>query len=166
MKVEKWMVLAVLILSLVCINGYAEDESDTAVTAAIDMPMFGLPTNSTNMLNPAFLEKQINPFPTTEQLRWFDMNRDLQVNEFDVKQLENIIASLNGESLSGLQLTIRFRSAQKNQRDNFPILYDLDQDGMFTAFDVDHFTGIVNSLDQGASRGNELIQRLKNQLRK
>lgn len=92
------------------------------------------------------------------------MNRDLEFNDFDLRQFQNIVESLHGEKLSGLELSIRFRVAQKNQKDSFPILYDLDRDGMFTPYDVDYFTEVINKLDEGNTRGNQLVQNFKFQL--
>jgi len=159
-------ILVLLSLLIFSLSAYAladDEDSDYAVPAVVDMPMLAFPQANPQMLS-STLKEDINPFPTTEQIKWFDVNRDLQVNDFDLKQFETIVESLHGEKMSGLQLTIRFRVAQKNQRDSFPILYDLDRDGMFTPYDVDYFTQVVNKLDEGASRGNELIQNFKLQL--
>ena len=81
-----------------------------------------------------------------------------------MKQFQNIVENLHGEKLSGLQLSIRFRIAQKNQKDSFPVFYDLDRDGMFTPYDVDYFMQVINKLDEGASRGSQLIRNFKLQL--
>ncbi len=165
MKAGKFlMVLSVLLLSF-SITTLAEENEDPdyAVPAISDLPMLSFPNSGPQMLT-STLKEDINPFPTAEQIRWFDINRDLQVNDFDIDQFQRIVESLHGEKLSGLQLSIRFQSAQKNQRESFPISYDLDRDGMFTPYDVDYFTQVVNKLDAGASRGNQLIRNFKVQL--
>ena len=146
-------------------NVIAENEdTDYAVPAITDIPILNFQNSNPQMLSASSLKEDINPFPVAEQIRWFDINRDLEFNDFDLKQFQNIVESLHGESLTGLQLSIRFRVAQKNQKNSFPILYDLDQDGMFTPYDVDYFTEVINKLDEGNSRGNQLIQNFKLQL--
>lgn len=163
MKVNPFLiVLAVLALIFSPITVAEEENTDYAVPAIADLPMLGPIQTNPHMLSASSLKEDINPFPAAEQIRWFDINRDLQINDFDVKQFQSIVENLHGEKLSGLQLSIRFRMAQKNQRDSFPIFYDLDRDGMFTPYDVDYFTQVINKLDEGRSRGTELIQHFKN----
>lgn len=158
------MVLAIILLSF-SVAAFAEEEDiDYAVPAISDLPVLGLPNSGPQLLTASTLKEDINPFPMAEQIRWFDINRDLHVNDFDVDQFRNIIESLHGEKLSGLQLSIRFSIAQKNQRDAFPISYDLDRDGMFTPYDVDYFTQVVSKLDEGASRGHQLVRIFRHQL--
>ena len=163
MRFEK-TVFALLIILLTAINllfAKSEKEKDFAVPAFGD---FQLLVPQTQKLNADYAPEPLSPLPVVSQMRWLDLNRDLQLNDFDAKQFQAIIGSLRGEKLTGLQLTIRFRSEQKNQKESFPLLYDLDRDGMFTTFDVDAFTEVVNHLDEGATRGNELVQKFKLQL--
>lgn len=165
MKVSAVAILLILILIGFCPNIIAENEdTDYAVAAISDIPILSFQNSNPQMLAASTLKEDINPFPTAEQIRWFDMNRDLEFNDFDLRQFQNIVESLHGERLSGLELSIRFRVAQKNQKESFPILYDLDRDGMFTPYDVDYFTEVINQLDEGNSRGNQLIESLKFQL--
>ena len=167
MKPHKFLVLLAIIMISFPLIALAEDKNidDYAVPAISDLPMLSFPSSTPpQRLTAATLKEDINPFPTAEQIRWFDVNRDLQINDFDVKQFQSIVESLHGERMTGLQLSIRFRIAQKNQKDSFPILYDLDRDGMFTPYDVDYFTEVVNKLDEGASKGTKLIQNFKTQL--
>ncbi len=166
MKVGRFLiVLAVVLFSFSAILPADNDDTDYAIPAISDLPMLGVPNSGPQMLAGS-LKEDVNPFPVAEQIRWFDINRDLQINDFDVRQFQNIVANLHGEKLSGLQLSIRFRIAQKNQKESFPVFYDLDRDGMFTPYDVDYFTQVINKLDEGASRGTQLIQNFKLQLRK
>ena len=163
MRFEK-TVFALLIILLTAINllfAKSEKEKDFAVPAFGDFQLLG---PQTQKLNADYATEPLSPLPVVSQMRWLDLNRDLQLNDFDAKQFQAIIGSLRGEKLTGLQLTIRFRSEQKNQKESFPLLYDLDRDGMFTTFDVDAFTEVVNHLDEGATRGNELVQKFKLQL--
>jgi len=166
MKVGRFLiVLAVVLFSFSAILPADNDDTDYAIPAISDLPMLGVPNSGPQMLAGS-LKEDVNPFPVAEQIRWFDINRDLQINDFDVRQFQNIVENLHGEKLSGLQLSIRFRIAQKNQKESFPVFYDLDRDGMFTPYDVDYFTQVINKLDEGASRGTQLIQNFKLQLRK
>ncbi len=89
-KVLVLIIVSVLIASSVV---FAENKNqDYAVPALADMPMFNLPTtNLPQKLSTQELKENINPFPTAEQLKWFDVNRDLQINNFDVKQFESIV---------------------------------------------------------------------------
>lgn len=165
MRPAKFLIFSTTLILVLSTLLFADSENeDYAVPALIDAPVLNLPSNNPQMLRPATLKEMVNPFPTTEQLKWFDFNRDLQLDDFDLKQFESIIAGLKGEKLSGLQLTIRFRGAQKNQKDSFPVLYDLDRDGMFTSYDVDYFTGVINRLDEGTSLGNELVEKFRLQV--
>lgn len=144
-----------------------EDGKDFAVPAFSDLPLLGTPnvnTINTQVLGPNKFREQLTSLPVVKQVQWLDINRDLQLNDFDVKQFQAIIERLHGEKLTGLQLTIRFRGEQKNQKESFPLLYDLDRDGMFTSFDVDYFTDVINKLDEGATRGKELIHKFKLQI--
>ena len=140
----------------------AKEDKDMAVPALSDFPLLGA-QNTTMLGQDTKVEKLALP-SNVEQLRWLDINRDLQINDFDVKQFQSIIESLNGEKLTGLQLTIQFQGEQKNQQGSFPLLYDLDRDGMFTSFDVDYFSDVINKLDEGASRGIELIHKFRLQI--
>ncbi len=158
------VVLFVIILSFISAHGFAEEnQEDMAVPAVSDFALIGPGTNQL-MLNPNVIKEQLNPFPTPDQLQWFDVNRDLHINDFDAQQFETIIDSMNGDKLSGMQLTIRFRLLQKNQKETFPLIYDLDRDGMFTPFDVDYFSGLISKLDPGSSRGLQLVEKLKNEV--
>ena len=160
----KKMTFLLLIVLLTATNlafAESEKEKDFAVPAFSDFQLLGSQTQTMSANLP---KEQLNPLPVVPQMRWMDLNKDLQLNDFDVKQFQSIIESLRGEKLTGLQLTIRFRSEQKNQKESFPLLYDLDRDGMFTAFDVDAFTDAITHLDSGADRGDELVQKFKLQL--
>lgn len=139
----------------------APEEEDYAVPAFSDLALFGTAAPVPQRLAENPLKEQLKPLADFQELQWFDINRDFQLNDFDIKQFQSIIENLHGEQLTGLQLAIRFRGEQKNQKESFPILYDLDRDGMFTSFDVDYFTQMIQQLDEGASRGNELVQKLK-----
>ena len=169
--------LALLISALIfttVVLAETNDEKDFAVPAFSDSPLFGVQNTApqgqyslnvaTQRLSQNMTREQLNPFPTAQQIQWLDINRDLQLNDFDVKQFQSIVENLRGEKLTGLQLAIRFREAQKNQSESFPLNYDLDHDGMFTAYDVDYFTQVVNKLDEGATRGNELILKFRLQI--
>lgn len=154
------IVFAVALVSISAVSLAEDKDTDYAVPAVIDLPMLGLPQSGPQMLKNS-LKEDLNPFPTPEQIRWFDINRDLQINDFDLQQFEKIIDLLHGYRLSGLQLAVRFRMAQKNQGNSFPIVYDLDRDGMFTPYDVDYFGELVHQLDRGASRANELLENFR-----
>ena len=158
------MVLVSAFLIATSLIADTEEEKDFAVPAFSDLPFLGTQNATTQAPTSNANLEQLNLLPDIAQLRWCDINRDLQLNEFDVKEFQSIIESLNGEKLTGLQLSIQFQAAQKNQRESFPLLYDLDRDGMFTPYDVDYFTQVVTNLDEGATRGNELVQKFKLQL--
>ena len=160
MRLEKMALVVLILLLITTIPLFAESEKekDFAVPAFSD---FQLLNPQTQGLNTDFPKKQLDPLPVVGQMRWMDLNKDLQLNDFDVKQFQSIIESLRGEKLTGLQLPIRFRTEQKNQKESFPLLYDLDRDGMFTGFDVDAFTDVITHLDSGADRGDELVQKFK-----
>jgi len=165
MKARTFLAVLIILILSAPMTVYSEkqdSDNDYAVPAVSDLPLFGI-SGSPQALNTS-LKEDLNPFPVAEQIKWFDINRDLQINDFDLEQFENIVKSLHGEKLSGIELSVRFRIAQKNQKQSFPILYDLDRDGMFTPYDVDYFTQMVHQLDRGASQGNELIQNFKLQL--
>ena len=160
MRLEKivFVLLILLITTTNLLMAESEKEKDFAVPAFSDLQLLNPQTQG---LNTNFPKEQLDPLPVVGQMRWMDLNKDLQLNDFDVKQFQSIIESLRGEKLTGLQLTIRFRTEQKNQKESFPLLYDLDRDGMFTAFDVDAFSDVIDHLDSGADRGNELVQKFK-----
>ena len=152
----------VLFLTVSCASAALSETSkdeDFAVPAFSDLPL--LAGGVTGQNRPIANE---DPLPDVTQLKWLDINRDVQLNDFDIKQFQKIIESLNGDQLTGLQITIKFRMEQKNQKESFPLLYDLDRDGMFTPYDVDYFTGVINKLDDGALRGTELIQKYRLQI--
>jgi hypothetical protein len=100
----------------------------------------------------------ISALPYLTEYRQLDINQDLNFNEFDVKQLSAIIDELNGLNLTGLQIATRFRSAQKNQKESFPIVYDLDRDGYFSDQDVQSMTDLVNELQGGSTKGTNLVR--------
>ena len=157
------ILLGVLILTFtLTIPGMAasEKEKDFAVPAFSDLPLLGAQNTTVQMVT----SKGLNSFPYKEQRQWLDINRDLQLNDFDVKQFQTVIQNLRGEKLTGLQLIIQFREQQKNQRESFPIAYDLDGDGIFTSYDVDSFSQVINKLDQGSTRGSELIQKFRERI--
>lgn len=158
--------LAILAFTLSLITPAVSDEDkDFAVPAFSDLPLLaGAQSQTPQKLNIEPLKPEFSRAVDVKQLQWLDLNRDLQLNEFDVKQFQSVIESLNGEKLTGLQITIRFREEQKNQRESFPLLYDLDRDGMFTVYDVDYFTEVVNQIDEGALYGSELIQKYRFQI--
>ncbi len=137
-----------------------EKEKDFAVPAFADLPLLGAQNTAAQRL----AQEQLNPLSFTGQMQWLDINRDFQLNDFDAKQFQAIIEGLKGEKITGLQLVIRFREEQKNQGGSFPIAYDLDRDGMFTAYDVDAFARVINKLDEGSTRGKELIQKFKERI--
>lgn len=137
-----------------------QKEKDFAVPAFSDLPLIGAQNTTAQM----FTQKQLNPLTYSGHMQWLDINRDLQLNDFDAKQFQAIIENLHGQKLTGLQLIIRFQEAQKNQSGSFPIVYDLDRDGMFTVYDVDAFMRAVNGVDEGSSRGNELIQKFRDRI--
>ena len=165
-------ILALTIMFTASVFPKTDSDKDFAVPAITDFPLLGLQHAGPQSPNQILAEASIgNAAPAelstervTEQLRWMDVNRDFQLNDFDIKQFQAIVESLNGEKLTGLELTIRFKNVQKNQRESFPILYDLDRDGMFTPFDVDYFTALINRLDEGSARGIELIQKFRFQV--
>ena len=157
--------LAVLTLSTI-ISAQAfsktDDDLDYAVPAFSDLSVFTPQASGAQTalgINPAY--EELNALPLVQPMKWLDINHDDSLNEFDVKQFQAIIESLNGEKLSGLDLATRFRNAQKNQNESFPILYDLDRDGMFTANDVDSFSEAINQVDEGATKGSELTERFR-----
>ena len=90
-----------------------QKEKDFAVPAFSDAPLLGV-QNTTAQL---FTQKQLSPLTYSRhmQWQWMDINRDLQLNDFDVKQFQAIIENLHGQKLTGLQLIIWFQEAQKNQ---------------------------------------------------
>lgn len=158
------IVLAMLAFNFLIVHpsfSKTNDEEEYAVPAFTDLGHFGVPEAGAPRFRENSFTDHLKPLPDLKEIRWFDLNRDLQLNDFDIKQFESIIENLHGGQLTGLQLSIRFKGEQKNQKDSFPILYDLDRDGMFTSFDVDYFTQMVNRLDEGATHGNELVQKLK-----
>jgi hypothetical protein len=126
-----------------------------------DLPLIGSQSAVERSLltNPA--QVRLDLLPPVKELRTLDLNQDLQLNDFDVKQFESIIDTLNGRRLSGLQLSTRFRTEQKNQHDSFPILYDLNRDGLFTEYDVDYFTRLIDELDEGKNSGGELAEKFR-----
>lgn len=154
--------LSALILILVLATpatSATEKEKDFAVPAFADLPLLGTQNTAQTLA-----QKQLNVLPDVESMQWLDINRDFQLNDFDSKQFQTIIKSLRGEKLTGLQLIIRFREEQKNQGGLFPITYDLDRDGMFTTYDVDAFSRVINKLDEGSTRGSELIQKFRERI--
>ena len=153
-------VLILILIAAVPAISAAEKEKDFAVTAFADLPFLGTQNTAAQML----AQKQLNALPYTESMQWLDINRDFQLNDFDSKQFQAIIEGLRGGKLTGLQLMIRFREEQKNQGRSFPIAYDLDRDGMFSTYDVDRFNRVIAKLDQGSTRGTELIQRFKERI--
>lgn len=158
------ILFTLLVLSLVLASparSEKENDKDFAVPAFSDLPLLNVQDPGTQRLVENPFREQLKLMPDLKQIQSFDINRDLQLNDFDVKQFQSIIENLHGEQLTGLQLSIRFKGAQKNQKESFPLLYDLDRDGMFTSYDVDYFTQLVGRLDEGATRGNELAQKLK-----
>ncbi|MBI4368000.1 MAG: hypothetical protein HY588_01255 [Candidatus Omnitrophica bacterium] len=157
-------ILLVLIFSLTTPALSETKKEDLAVPAISDLPLLGASAMATERLNQNLFREKLNPLPDIEKFQWLDLNRDLRLNDFDAKQFQNIIENLRGEKLTGLELTARFRIKQKNQAGSFLLLFDLDRDGMFTTYDVDYFTQIVNHLDEGATRGNELVQKFKFQI--
>ena len=160
---------ALLVLTLT-VAGQArsedEKEKDSAVPAFSDLQLLGNQNGTAEALpnTSQAARKPLIPLPEIQKLREFDINHDSQLNDFDVKQFQSIIESLNGEQLTGLQIIARFRNEQKNQKESFSMLYDLNQDGLFAPSDVDYFTQIINGIDGGAVRGNELIQKFKLQI--
>ena len=163
------ILLTLLVLNALLINpAFSEtaksDDDDYAIPAFSDFQLLGTQNISQEKLAADALGHELNPLADVQRFKWFDLNHDSQLNDFDIKNFQAIIENLHGEKLTGLQLSIRFRGEQKNQKDSFPLLYDLDRDGMFTPFDVDYFTDLINKLDEGASRGSELIQRFRLQI--
>jgi len=127
----------------------AEEDEDFAVPAFSDLHLL------TTASWPS--SEQLRTVRYSELIKPLDINEDLQFNDFDVKHFQSIVSKLNGADLTGLQLATRFRNAQKNQANSFPVLYDLDRDGYFSRQDVDKFASIVNDLGDGAMRGEELV---------
>ena len=163
------ILLTLLVLNALLINpAFSEtaksDDGDYAIPAFSDFQLLGTQSIPQEKLAADALGHELNPLADVQRFKWFDLNHDSQLNDFDIKNFQAIIENLHGEKLTGLQLSIRFRGEQKNQKDSFPLLYDLDRDGMFTSFDVDYFTDLINKLDEGASRGSELIQRFRLQI--
>ncbi|OGW85232.1 MAG: hypothetical protein A3C35_04685 [Omnitrophica bacterium RIFCSPHIGHO2_02_FULL_46_11] len=154
-----WILMFIVAVSRV----RSETEKDFAVPAFSDLQVLGNQNGTAETL-PHVSQLDRAPFPEIKKLRQFDMNHDSQLNDFDVKQFQSIIESLNGEKLTGLQVTARLRIAQKNQKESFPVLYDLNKDGLFTSSDVDYFAQIIDEIFGGASRGNELIQSFRFQV--
>ena len=167
----KKTIFIVLVLTLSAFTLFAsnirslKDEKDFAVPAFSDFFVLGGTKISIHQIADPMAPEEKSPLPNRDEMRQLDINHDLQLNDFDVKQFQNIVENLRGEKLRGIQLSSRFRIAQKNQKDSFPIFYDLDRDGMFTPYDVDYFMQVVSKLDKGRSHGTELIQNFKSQLR-
>ena len=164
------LTLALLVITL-SLTGYAfsdnqQDENDMAVPAFSDLPLVGQPTASGPLPQSISQPRKVdlNPVSLIGEPKWFDLNRDSSLNEFDVKQFEAIVEDLSGSGLSGLEISTRFREKQKNQADSFSSIYDLDRDGMFTSYDVDYFVRLVDLLDKGSADGEELIQKFTDEI--
>ena len=127
----------------------AADEQDTTVTAFSDLPILRMGQTGS--------QEQLNTRSFGDEFRLLDLNQDLHLNEFDFKQFQSIVEEFNANDLTGLQFSTRFRNAQRNQGEPFPLLYDLDRDGIFSERDFDALSRLVSELDEGATRGKELV---------
>lgn len=151
MKLHKLLMASVALVFLCSLSFPAagEETDDFAVPAFSDLPILsGKPMDVPNRLH---------DLPDTRLFEPFDLNRDLRLNEFDVKQFQTIVDSLNGTDLSGLEIAARFRSAQTYHRESFPLLYDLDRDGNFSSRDVESFSALVDQLGGSTMKGEKLV---------
>ena len=154
-----WLLLVVAFAFSASALAKTDKEKDYAVPAFSDLSVLTPQMNPSLGINP--VNQELSAGFSVEEVKRFDINRDTQLNEFDVKQFQSIIESLNGEKLTGLELSARFRSAQKNQRESFLVLYDLDRDGLFTSKDVELFTNAIQTIDTGATSGKDLIEKFR-----
>ncbi len=137
---------------------FADDE-EVAVPAVSDLAGIGIP-----QANLPASQEGLSREPYAGEFRLLDLNHDMKFNDFDIRQFQSIIDSLEAQDSTGLQIASRFRFAQKNQQESFPELYDLDQDGIFSEQDVTSLTNVINEFDQGASSGEEIIGRFRMRL--
>ena len=104
---------AIVLLHIAASDRYSQtSDQDYAVPAITDLAGLG---SSMTLTKPLVDDAFLNPLPPTQDLKWFDLNHDLQLNDFDIKQFESIVGELNGTQLSGLELMTRFRLKQKNK---------------------------------------------------
>ena len=98
-------ILALTIMFTASVFSKTDSDKDFAVPAITDFPLLGLQHAGPQSPNQILAEASIwNAAPAelstervTEQLRWMDVNRDFQLNDFDIKQFQAIVESLNGE---------------------------------------------------------------------
>lgn len=171
----KRTVFFILALTLIIFNLSAsgarnlKEEKDFAVPAFSDFFVLGGTKISIHPINP---EEENGLLPGLGEIRRLDINRDLQLNDFDIKQFEAVIEELGGVDLSARELIAQFGRERENQAALFPLIYDLDRDGKFTPYDVDYFSELVGSLDSGSIpdseaaivNGSELVKVFRNRI--
>ncbi len=171
----KQTVFFILALTLVICNlsassdNYLKEEKDFAVPAFSDFFVLGGTKISIHPISP---EGENGLLPDLGEIRrqrsghrrWLDINRDLQLNDFDIKQFEAIIEKLEGVDSSAGELIARFGLQREEQTTVFPLIYDLDRDGKFTPYDVDYFGELVGSLDSGGVPSSELVKKFREKI--
>lgn len=153
--------IALLLMAALSIPLQSKEENDVAVPAMND---FALVDRNTPMNQGYGAGASLREFAITNNLKPFDLNQDLQLNEFDAKQFQAIVESLAGEELTADQIASKFREKQEHQRESFLMIYDLNRDGRFTFQDVELFSGAVNLLDERPVRGDELIYKFREKI--
>ena len=92
------ILIAILTIALVYASSSftktEHQEQDFAVPAYSDFPLLGTPDLQMQRLATNPFEGQLKPIPDVDQLRYFDVNRDLRLNDFDIKQFRTIIENL------------------------------------------------------------------------
>lgn len=169
----KKTIFIILALSLITLNLSAsnlrspKEEKEFAVPAFSDFFVLG---GTRISIRPIMSDGEIGRQQSSHR-RWLDINRDLQLNDFDFKQFEAIVEKLQGADLSGKELIARFRLQQEEKMELFALIYDLDRDGKFTPYDVDYFAELVGSLDESgaldseaAVDGSELVKEFRERL--
>ena len=171
----KKAVFLILALTLIILNlsvpgaRNLKEEKDFAVPAFSDFFVLG---GTKISIHPIASDKGDGSIPNLGEIRRFDINRDLQLNDFDVKQFEAIVEKLKGADLSARELIARFHFQREGQTAFFPLIYDLDQDGKFTPYDVDYFSEVVGALNASGipgseatvMNGNELIKAFRDRI--
>ena len=147
------LVLTIAILNLPLPLLQSKEDNDVAVPAFNDLALAEQQT--------PLAQKQTL---LTNQLKPFDLNYDLQLNEFDAKQFQAVIESLSGDSLTGKQLASKFHEKQERQKESFLVIYDLNRDGRFSYADVEAFAKAVQLLDEPQMTGDELIYKFREKI--
>ena len=146
-----------------------KEEKDFAVPAFSDFFVLGGTRIAIHKIADPMALVENDSLSDPAEIRQLDINRDFQLNDFDVKQFEALVEKLDGLNLSREELIDRFRLQQGENADSAPLLYDLDRDGKFTPYDVDYFTGLIGALDENdgsgnAVDGNELIKKFRERI--